>query len=65
MVEQVANSANVGSLSISNSPGSLPGDQCSRVLSITRQALHRCIHQSRQRLRLADPDASHLLQALA
>ena len=36
-----------------------------RSLGITRQALHRRIHQSRQRLRLVDPDASHLLEALA
>ena len=36
-----------------------------RSLGITRQALHRRIHNSRRRLRLVDPDASHLLESLA
>jgi transposase-like protein len=36
-----------------------------RSLGISRQALHRRVHQSRKRLRLVDPDARVLLEALA
>lgn len=36
-----------------------------RSLGITRQSLHRRVHQTRLRLRLVDPDVSHLLEALA
>ncbi|NDG75096.1 MAG: sigma-70 family RNA polymerase sigma factor [Synechococcaceae bacterium WB8_1B_136] len=36
-----------------------------RSLGITRQALHRRVEKSRQRLRLVEPDSRHLLEALA